>query len=142
MTYQEAAQTAIDVQDACNLSGVVHSMGLAVSAVWDEARRQGKGTEFVNSNPIMYLYIDKLASLNRTQCLCADNLRNYGKAYADAQTIALSVDPARIAWIESILSSDENSTDYELGLFFVAHAVPEAMAKSYIAHRTDYLKAL
>jgi hypothetical protein len=99
MTYQQAAQTAIDVQDASNLSGVVHSMGLAVSAVWDEARKQGKGTEFVNKNPIMYLYIDKLASLNGTQCLCADNLRNYGKAYADVQSIAMHTDVPDVATV-------------------------------------------
>jgi len=53
-----------------------------------------------------------------------------------------TVDPKRTAWMESILSNDENSTDYELGLFFIAHAVPEETAQEYIAHRTDYLNAL
>ena len=52
------------------------------------------------------------------------------------------VDPARIAWMESVLANDENSTDYELGLFFIAHAVPQETAESYIAHRTDYHNAL
>ena len=52
------------------------------------------------------------------------------------------LDPQRIAWMESILSNDENSTDYELGLFFIAHAVPEQTAQEYIARRTDYLNTL
>ena len=52
------------------------------------------------------------------------------------------VDPARVAWIESILASDTRSTDYELGLFFIAHAVPSVVAHAYIAHRDDYLNKL
>jgi hypothetical protein len=52
------------------------------------------------------------------------------------------VEPARVAWMESILSNDESSTDYELGLFFIAHAVPQETAQEYIAHRTDYLNSL
>jgi hypothetical protein len=44
--------------------------------------------------------------------------------------------------MESILANDTRSTDYELGLFFIAHAVPEETAESYIAHRTDYRNAL
>jgi hypothetical protein len=53
-----------------------------------------------------------------------------------------AVDRARIAWMESILANDESSTDYELGLFFIAHAVPSVVAEAYIAHRTDYLNSL
>jgi hypothetical protein len=53
-----------------------------------------------------------------------------------------TVDPKRTAWMESILSNDENSTDYELGLFFIAHAVPQETAQAYIARRTDYLNSL
>ena len=53
-----------------------------------------------------------------------------------------TVDPERTAWMESILSNDENSTDYELGLFFIAHAVPSVVAHAYIAHRDDYLNKL
>jgi hypothetical protein len=65
MTYQEAAQTAIDVQNAVNLSGVTHAFSQAVSAIWDEARRQNKGTEFVNTHPIVTLFLSKLTDLNR-----------------------------------------------------------------------------
>lgn len=30
MTYKEAAQSALDIQDACNLSGVVFSFARAI----------------------------------------------------------------------------------------------------------------
>jgi hypothetical protein len=52
------------------------------------------------------------------------------------------VDPARVQWMESILANDTRSTDYELGLFFIAHAVPQETAQAYIAHRTDYRNSL
>ena len=63
-------------------------------------------------------------------------------SYVSFHLAPASVPPARIAWMESILANDESSTDYELGLFFIAHAVPEETAQEYIAHRTDYLNAL
>jgi hypothetical protein len=65
MTYQETAQQALDVQDACNLSGVVHAFSRAMTVIWSEADKQHKGTEWVNTHPIVTLFIDKLASLNR-----------------------------------------------------------------------------
>jgi hypothetical protein len=68
MTYKEAAQTSLDVQDACNLSGVAKSLaGPVMDALWAEARRTERGTDFINQHPIVTLFIDKLASLNRTQ---------------------------------------------------------------------------
>jgi hypothetical protein len=72
MNYQEAAQWAIDCQDASNLSGVVHSFDKAVSAIWEEAHRTGKGTAWVNTHPIVTLYLSKLASLNRNYMECSD----------------------------------------------------------------------
>lgn len=63
MTYKELAQQSLDIQDASNLSGVVHAMAL-------EARERGHGTGWINQHPIVTLFIDKLAHLNRSQ---ADN---------------------------------------------------------------------
>ena len=65
MTYKEAARDAITVQDAVNLSGVAHAFSAAVSAVWDEAHRTGKGTDWVNTHPIVTLFLSKLTDLNR-----------------------------------------------------------------------------
>jgi hypothetical protein len=65
VTIQEAAQTALDVQDACNLSGVLASFHEIVSnVIWPEARRLGQGTDFVNRHPICTLFLVKLTDLN------------------------------------------------------------------------------
>jgi hypothetical protein len=71
MTYRELAQQSLDIQDACNLSGVVHAFSRGMDVLWVEAREgEGKGTDWVNQHPIVTLFLDKLASLNRTQCFC------------------------------------------------------------------------
>jgi hypothetical protein len=72
MTYQEAAQWAIDCQDACNLSGVTHSYDKAVSAVFDESQRLGKRTDWINKHPIVTLFLSKLCSLNGGYYECND----------------------------------------------------------------------
>jgi hypothetical protein len=84
MTYREAARTAIAVQDAVNLSGVVHSFADAVSAIWDEAHRQGHGTEWVNTHPVVTLFFDRLADLNGNWLQCPD----IGQAYDEVRKIA------------------------------------------------------
>lgn len=65
MTIQEAAKTSIVVQDACNLSGVVHAFSEAISAVRDEAYKIGEGTDWINSHPICILFSDKISSLTK-----------------------------------------------------------------------------
>jgi hypothetical protein len=65
LSIQQAAQLALEVQDACNLSGVAYAFAEKVlPAIWNESRQQNKGTDFVNSHPIVTLFLDKLASLN------------------------------------------------------------------------------
>jgi hypothetical protein len=65
MNLREAAQTAIDVQNACNLSGVLASFHSIVSdVICPEARRLGQGTDFVNRHPIVRVFLAKLADLN------------------------------------------------------------------------------
>ena len=71
MTIQEAAKTALECQDACNLSGVLASFKEIVHEVlWPEARRLGHGTEWVNQHPIVTLFLSKLGSLNRGYYEC------------------------------------------------------------------------
>ncbi len=89
MTIQQAAKTALECQDACNLSGVLASFKEIVhEVIWPEARRLGKGTEFVNTHPIVTLFLDKLASLNRSQCLCSESMYRYHDAYAEVEKLA------------------------------------------------------
>jgi len=70
MTYQEAARTALECQDACNLSGVLFSFAEAMHAICEEQQRLGKGTDWKNTNPIVTLYLSKLGSLNRGYYEC------------------------------------------------------------------------
>lgn len=63
MTYQQAAQTALDIQDASNLSGVVASFSEVMTALWTEANRTGRGTDWVNQHPVSKLFAEKVSQL-------------------------------------------------------------------------------
>lgn len=60
MTLKQAAQSALDCQDACNLSGVAHSMLDAIAAI----RADASNTVKVNQHPIVTLYLLKMNELN------------------------------------------------------------------------------
>jgi hypothetical protein len=90
-TIKEAAQTALRVQDGCNLSGILLSFtDIVKDTLRPVAHEEGKSTDWVNQHPICTLFLDKLASLNRTQCLCNDNMNSFGKAYDVVVTLAES----------------------------------------------------
>lgn len=89
-TLQQAAQAAIDCQDACNLSGVLHSLhSIVKDTLWPEANKLGLGTAYINQHPIVACFLDKLASLNRTQCLCSDCLDNHRKYFDEVVRLSL-----------------------------------------------------
>ncbi len=56
-------QQALDVQDACNLSGVVYGMKQMMDAVCAEAQELGQGTDYRNTHPLVMLWLDKLCHL-------------------------------------------------------------------------------
>lgn len=59
---------ALDVQDACNLSGVVNSFSSVLSKIWEECRKvDGRGTKWVNEHPISILYSSKISSLSGSE---------------------------------------------------------------------------
>lgn len=57
----DLAREALAVQDACNLTGVVHSFARTCTRL----RRcmPGQGTRTYNTHPIVRLWVDKLASM-------------------------------------------------------------------------------
>lgn len=64
MTLREAAQAALSAQDASNLSGVVLTFSRVLAeALWPEARRLAKGTDWVNQHPVSKAFADKIAAL-------------------------------------------------------------------------------
>lgn len=83
-TIAQCAKLAIEVQDACNLSGVVRSFAQITETLWDEARKQGHGTDWVNQHPVSKLFADKISSLARVQ----ENLSAYLQAFDECRTLA------------------------------------------------------
>ena len=93
---KQAAQEALDVQDACNLSGVVGAFHRCVmNTLWPEARRIGQGTDWVNTHPIVTLYLDKLADLNCPSRQCG-TIADFGPAYLEVCRIAESADDSAV----------------------------------------------
>lgn len=62
MLTKDDYQRAIDVQGACNLSGVVFDFAKVMQKVCDECREQG--TEARNTHPIVVMYVTQLAHLS------------------------------------------------------------------------------
>lgn len=85
-TVRQLAQAALDVQDACNLSGVVLLFDEAMIDLWAHARRAGKGTEWVNKHPISQVMADKVAALTDTQSL--GNVIMLSEAYRVVRALA------------------------------------------------------
>lgn len=67
-TVAELAREACDVQNACNLSGVVHSFARAIADLM--ASPDYTGTNWLRSHPVVVAYADKIASLCDIQELC------------------------------------------------------------------------
>ena len=91
LTYQQLAQQSLDIQDACNLSGVVHAFSRAMETL--RAHPDCTGTDWINTHPIVTLFIDKLASLNRTQ----QDLDAVSKAYTAVHEI-IAIEIWRDGW--------------------------------------------
>jgi len=63
-TESELIKEAIQVQNACNLSGVVHSFAKAMEDLCDLAVESNKhGTGWRNTHRVARLYADKIKSL-------------------------------------------------------------------------------
>lgn len=85
-SWKSMAQEAINVQDACNLSGVVHSFSRIIKDVRERLRLEGKeSTENVNTHPVCILYADKINSLS----IGAKSGANpFGGAYGECKDLA------------------------------------------------------
>lgn len=85
-TFADLAREVMQVQDACNLSGVVHAWGRSISRlrVLLDAQRAG-GTDAVNGHFINVLWADKCASLAGCQDIGTER---YSVAYAAAKVLA------------------------------------------------------
>lgn len=69
-TIKQLASDALLVQNACNLSGVVHGFGRAITDL--RAALPNAGTDAINTHPVCVLWADKIASLTLTQTFGSD----------------------------------------------------------------------
>lgn len=77
-TLKQLAQEALDVQNACNLCGVVQSFARAMADLGEHV----KGTDARNSHPISRLWADKVANLTGTQTIGNDaTIEAYNAVY-------------------------------------------------------------
>ena len=67
-------QMALLSQGAINLSGLAHSLAEVLPRIWEEARAQGQGTDWVNGHAIVRLYVEQMMHLAQG--------RDYSDAYA------------------------------------------------------------
>lgn len=65
MITKDDYQKALDSQSACNLSGIIHSFSDILRRVWEEARHNGKGTDWVNEHPICRLFAEQISHLSK-----------------------------------------------------------------------------
>jgi hypothetical protein len=76
---KDLANEAINVQDACNLSGVAHGFSRAMSDLCGH----GLDTDARNTHPVAILWSDKIAHLTGTQNIGNDVVtRAYDACYA------------------------------------------------------------
>lgn len=61
-------QNALNSQSACNLN-IVKQLAADLDEIWGEARSLGLGTDYVNTHPVVRLYIEQMVHLNRAGTL-------------------------------------------------------------------------
>lgn len=82
-TLKSLAQEALDVQNACNLSGVAHGFARAMSELCSLV----PGTDARNCHPVAILWADKIAHLTGTQTFGNDVVtKAYDACYALAKS--------------------------------------------------------
>lgn len=89
MIKKQHWQNALDVQTACNLSGVVYSFAQAMEAICEEGRCTGKGTDWRNNHPIAVLFATQIAHLTKITPLADPDV--WGRAYQEAKRMATDV---------------------------------------------------
>lgn len=86
---QLAAGHALDVQFACNLSGVVHSFSRVMSSLC----KIKPDTDWRNRHPIAVLFATQIASLTRVAAI-ADDACEYDRAYEWCSRVSKSREEA------------------------------------------------
>jgi len=86
-TIPVLAREALDVQNACNMRGVVRSFALAMTDL-DEALSATPGSCSLRDHAITRAWVDKLASLAGTQCICERACDRMSGVWIDLEALA------------------------------------------------------
>lgn len=86
-TNVRMAQDAMDVQSACNLTGVAQSLARHTITLMKE----GKGTDWVNQHPVVILFAQQISHLS-FGCCPIDNEGRFSWAYEFCSEVATRKD--------------------------------------------------
>lgn len=75
-------QMALDIQTACNLSGVVFSFADVMQAICEEDHKVNGGTEWKNHHPIAVLFAAQISHLTTGSLT---DTHKYYEAYAECK---------------------------------------------------------
>lgn len=87
ITIKSAAVAALASQNACNLSGIVHSLSAYMPAI----RGATNGTDEANKHPVCILFATQIAHL--TGIPYDIGFSAYNKAYEECERLAAEPDP-------------------------------------------------
>lgn len=108
-------QNAIDIQNACNLSGVLYSFAKDMHTICET---EGPGTEVKNTHPVVLMYLWKLCSLaqlvdvgpvsdlSEAQDLCMERAKTWGiKEVAAPVTEELHASPSTPSNVDTLINT-------------------------------------
>jgi len=98
MLTQQDWQNAIEIQFACNLSGVTFSFAEMMHRLCDETNACKQGTAWRNHHPLVILWVDKLADLANVRP--AGGMEAYSAALREAERRVADWDTAEEVLLE------------------------------------------
>lgn len=83
-TVADLAQEALDIQNACNLSGVIHAWNRSIS----DLRRlfPAASTDWINQHPVNKMFASKVHDLTR---MGLSDMDAYDKAHEECTALAI-----------------------------------------------------
>ena len=93
---KRAADDALQCQDACNGSGVAFSFARHMQTICDASSALGKGTEWKNRHPVVFLFVYKLQALNGFEQLGLYQQYNWAEAECKRMAASVADEPGRV----------------------------------------------
>lgn len=79
-TTNKDYKDAMNSQGASNLGALLYALPKIVDRIWEDAKANGKGTDYVNQHPILVMFAAQI-----------DHLTGYRQNYSDAYHIVQDV---------------------------------------------------